>query len=136
MRKAARVIGSLAFACAIAAGSGAARAQSPAEDVATDGADGAVDSLVESGIELRRHGRDEEALGVFERALERAPDSTRIKVHLAATYQALGRWVEAERYLRVARDQLRVQHPLDADAAYLLGRICEERNDTAQATAI
>lgn len=99
MRKAARVIGSLAFACAIAAGSGAARAQSTAQDGA---ADGAADGLVASGIELRRNGRDEEALAVFSRALEQAPDSTRIKVHLAATYQALGQWVEAERYLREA----------------------------------
>ena len=103
MRKAARVIGSLAFACAIAAGSEAARAQAPAEDVASDGAaDGAPESLVDSGIELRRNGRDEEALVMFARALKQAPDSTRIKVHLAATYQALGQWVEAERYLREA----------------------------------
>lgn len=112
MRKAARVIGSLAFACALATGSGAARAQSPTEDVATDGAaDNAPDSLVESGIELRRHGRDEEALAVFVRALKQAPDSTRIKVHLAATYQALGQWVEAERYLREASS--------DPDDAYI-----------------
>ena len=103
MKKAARLIGSLAFACAIAAGSDVARALSPAEDVATDGAgDGAAESLVESGIELRRNGRDEEALAVFARALEQSPRSTRIKVHLAATYQALGQWVEAERYLREA----------------------------------
>jgi hypothetical protein len=103
MKKAARVIGSLAFAFAIAAGSEAARAQSPAEDVAADGAAvGAHESLVESGIELRRNGRDEEALAVFSQALKQAPDSTRIKVHLAATYQALGQWVEAERYLREA----------------------------------
>jgi hypothetical protein len=102
MKKAAGVIGSLAFACAIAAGPGAARAQSPAEAVASDGADGGAESLVESGIELRRNGRDEEALAVFSRALKQAPGSTRIKVHLAATYQALGQWVEAERYLREA----------------------------------
>ncbi|MGH7214957.1 MAG: tetratricopeptide repeat protein, partial [Tepidisphaeraceae bacterium] len=40
---------------------------------------------------------------------------------------------EAERYLRVARDQLRVQHPLDADACHALGRIYQEKNDPAQA---
>lgn len=42
---------------------------------------------------------------------------------------------EAERYLRAARDQFRVQHPLDADAAYLLGRIFQEKNDAEQAAA-
>lgn len=42
---------------------------------------------------------------------------------------------EAERYLRVARDQLRVQHPNDADAAYLLGRIYQDRRDPQTATS-
>jgi tetratricopeptide (TPR) repeat protein len=45
----------------------------------------------------------------------------------------LGDADEAERYLRVARDQLRVRHPLDADACYALGQIHQERNDPAQA---
>jgi tetratricopeptide (TPR) repeat protein len=40
---------------------------------------------------------------------------------------------DAERYLRLARDQLRVSHPLDADAAFYLGKIFEERNDPATA---
>jgi tetratricopeptide (TPR) repeat protein len=40
---------------------------------------------------------------------------------------------DAERYLRLARDQLRVGHPLDADAAYYLGRIFQERGDPATA---
>ena len=41
----------------------------------------------------------------------------------------LGDGKEAEKFLRVARDQLRVSHPLDADAAYLLGRIKQEQKD-------
>jgi tetratricopeptide (TPR) repeat protein len=41
----------------------------------------------------------------------------------------LGDAAEAERLLRVARDQLGVEQPLDADAAYLLGRIFDDRND-------
>ncbi len=45
----------------------------------------------------------------------------------------LGAIDEAERYLRMARDQLRVQHPLDGEAAYVLGRIYQDRNDAAQA---
>jgi hypothetical protein len=35
----------------------------------------------------------------------------------------------AEKYLRVARDELKVQHPLDADAAWLLGKINLERRE-------
>lgn len=39
----------------------------------------------------------------------------------------LGDINNAERFLRLAREQLRVQHPLDADAAYLLGQIHQSR---------
>jgi tetratricopeptide (TPR) repeat protein len=45
----------------------------------------------------------------------------------------LGDADEAERYLRVARDQLRVKHPLDADASYVLGEILQQKLDPAQA---
>jgi tetratricopeptide (TPR) repeat protein len=38
----------------------------------------------------------------------------------------LGQSEDAARYLRLARDQLKVQHPLDADAAYLLGKIAQD----------
>ena len=38
----------------------------------------------------------------------------------------LGQREQASRYLRLARDQLKTQHPLDADAAYLLGKIAQE----------
>jgi tetratricopeptide (TPR) repeat protein len=41
----------------------------------------------------------------------------------------LGDSAQAERLLRASRDQMRVQHPLDADAAYLLGKIYEEKSD-------
>lgn len=47
----------------------------------------------------------------------------------------MGDWPEAERYLRVARDQLRVQHPLDADASYLLGKIYQDRKLPDQANS-
>src|SRR5690606_120270 len=36
---------------------------------------------------------------------------------------------EAERYLRVARDQLKIRHPVDADVCWLLGRIHQDRGD-------
>ncbi len=41
----------------------------------------------------------------------------------------LGDWAEAERLLRLSREQLKVQHPLDAEAAVLLGRIFQDRGD-------
>ncbi|MBA3405443.1 MAG: tetratricopeptide repeat protein, partial [Gemmatimonadaceae bacterium] len=41
----------------------------------------------------------------------------------------LGQVDDAERYLRVSRDLLRVQHAQDADAAYWLGKIHQERNE-------
>jgi tetratricopeptide (TPR) repeat protein len=47
----------------------------------------------------------------------------------------LGDPAEAERYLRVARDQLRVQHPVDADACYLLGKIYQDRKQPEQANS-
>ena len=42
---------------------------------------------------------------------------------------------EAERLLRVARDQLKTQHPLDGDAAYALGRIRQDWGDFKEAIA-
>jgi tetratricopeptide (TPR) repeat protein len=41
----------------------------------------------------------------------------------------LGDLAEAERLLRASRDQMRDQNPLDADAANLLGKIFQEKND-------
>lgn len=45
----------------------------------------------------------------------------------------LGDAAEAERVLRVARDQLTVAEPLDADAAYVLGRIRQEAHEPKEA---
>jgi tetratricopeptide (TPR) repeat protein len=47
----------------------------------------------------------------------------------------LGDAGEAERLLRVARDFMKVRHPTDADAAYTLGRIRQEKRDYREATA-
>ncbi len=41
----------------------------------------------------------------------------------------LGDSAQAERHLRVARDLLKVQHPLDADAAWTIGRIRQDAGD-------
>jgi tetratricopeptide (TPR) repeat protein len=56
-----------------------------------------------------------------------------VNYHLGYCAYKLGNSPEAERYLRAAREQLRTQHPLDADAAYLLGKIAQERGDNAVA---
>lgn len=45
----------------------------------------------------------------------------------------LGNLPDAERYLRASRDLLGVQHPLDADAAYTLGRLMQDRSLPAEA---
>ncbi len=45
----------------------------------------------------------------------------------------LGDPAEAERYLRVAREQLRSRHPLDADACLLLGDIARSRGNPEEA---
>ena len=47
----------------------------------------------------------------------------------------LGERDEAERHLRASRDQLRGQHPLDADACYLLGKIHQDKSDMATAAS-
>jgi tetratricopeptide (TPR) repeat protein len=44
-----------------------------------------------------------------------------------------GQLDDAERYLRLARDELRITHPQDADAAYYLGRIYQDRGDAPTA---
>lgn len=92
---------------------GAARAQAtpdaaPEPGLASEPTEGVsdVNAAVKRGIELRRAGKDEEALQVFREALARAPGSNRIRVHLAATHQALGQWVEAEHSLREAMQHL------------------------------
>jgi tetratricopeptide (TPR) repeat protein len=47
----------------------------------------------------------------------------------------LGDSSEAERYLRVAREQLQIKHPLDAEACYYLGKIYQDRNDPETANS-
>src|SRR5207248_9077414 len=57
------------------------------------------------------------------------PTQGQVNYYLGYCAHKLGDAAEAERLLRAARDLMRVQHPLDADAAYLLGKIFEDRND-------
>ena len=59
------------------------------------------EALTKEGNELRRDGRDAEALAVLERALAIDP-SPRTRAQVGLAEQALGLWVEAERDLSVA----------------------------------
>jgi hypothetical protein len=77
-----------------------------AEDAAAGAAaggsdDAAVAALLEQGNELRRAGRDEEALKLFERAQAQRP-SPQARAQVALAEQATGRWVAAERDLTQA----------------------------------
>jgi hypothetical protein len=88
-----------------------------------------IELIVRRGIDLRRSGRDAEALAVFEDALVRSPTSTRVLVHLAATHQALGQWVEAEHHLSLALRQgddpyiRRHSATLESARAFIDGRL-------------
>jgi hypothetical protein len=54
-----------------------------------------VDDLIARGIDLREHGRDDEALAVFKKALATSP-VPRARAQVALAEQALGLWVAAE----------------------------------------
>jgi len=77
-----------------------------------------------------------EARELLGQILGLAVDDT-VRGHTAYRYglcaYELGDKAEAERQLRMARQLLRVRHPADAEAAYLLGRIYEQRNQPDEA---
>lgn len=60
-----------------------------------------ADDLIKQGIELRRAGRDNDALGKFEQAYS-ASKSARAAAQVGLCLQALGRWSEADPYLSEA----------------------------------
>jgi tetratricopeptide (TPR) repeat protein len=62
-------------------------------------------------------------------------DQGQISYWLGYCKYKLGDLAEAERYLRVAREQLKIQHPLDADAAYLLGKIAQDQKKVEEANS-
>jgi len=71
-----------------------------AEDsaAAPNGSDEAAAAALQRGTELRRAGRDADALQVFERVLAQRP-SPEARAQVALAEQATGRWVAAERDL-------------------------------------
>jgi tetratricopeptide (TPR) repeat protein len=81
-------------------------------------------------------GKFADARTLLDQALALATDqASQGEVNYRQGYCAykLGDSADAERFLRVARDQLTVANPLDADACYLLGKILQERGDAQQA---
>ena len=62
-------------------------------------------------------------------------DQGQISYWLGYCQYRLGQPTEAERYLRLAREQLKVQHPLDGEAAYLLGRIAQDEKHFEEANS-
>jgi hypothetical protein len=61
-----------------------------------------VEKLLAEGIALRAANQDLEALQALKKAAEIDPESVRVQVHLATVYQALGEWLLADDYLRLA----------------------------------
>lgn len=81
--------GALATLLVIAAtSSSAGRALAAPEDAEAE-------ALINRGLDLREHGKDDEALAVFKKALAKAP-SPRARAQVALAEQALGLWTSAE----------------------------------------
>jgi hypothetical protein len=60
-----------------------------------------VESLVKKGVELRRQGREREALETFQRAAK-IRETPRVSAQMGFAEQALGKWVDAETHLKAA----------------------------------
>lgn len=77
-----------------------------------------------------------EARALLGEALRLNPDPMaqgQLHYWLGYSQWKLGDTAEAERLLRVARDLMKVRHPTDADAAYALGKIRQEKGDFKEA---
>jgi hypothetical protein len=76
-----------------------------AQDSATRPENPEVEKLVSEAIALRAQGKDLAGLEALKKAAEIDPRSVRVQVHLANVYQALGQWLAADEYLRLALAQ-------------------------------
>ncbi len=95
-------------------------------------------ALGEKSRLLADRGAFAEARGLLTQALKLDADpASQGQVYYRLGYCAwkLGDTEEAERLLRLARTELKTQHPLDADAAQLLGKILQDRGDAAGAAS-
>src|SRR6185436_12687959 len=88
-----------------------------------------AEQLLREGMQRREEGRDADALQLYRQALELQPENARALAHLGVTYQALGRWVPAQKYLRealsrtqdayIARHQSELTNALSVVAGHL-----------------
>ncbi len=69
-----------------------------------------LDAILRKGNELRRVGRDREALAEFQRAA-RIANTARVNAQIALAEQALGLWVEAETHMAKAGIRRGLGHP-------------------------
>ncbi|MDB5334048.1 MAG: hypothetical protein JWP03_5199 [Phycisphaerales bacterium] len=95
-------------------------------------------ALVEKAQALSKRGNYNDARPLLDQALRLDPEPLAQGVahyRLGYCIWKLGDAAEAERLMRVARDQLKVGHPLDAEAAYALATIRREKNDFKEAIA-
>ncbi len=95
-------------------------------------------ALGERATLLADAGKFTEARVLLDEALRLASDPVEqgaVNYHLGYCAHQLGDEDGAERYLRVAREQLGVRHPLDADACLLLGQILQARQSWLEAVS-
>jgi hypothetical protein len=60
-----------------------------------------IDAILKKGNELRRHGRDREALAEFQRAAQ-ITETPRVTAQIALAEQSLGLWVDSETHMKKA----------------------------------
>jgi tetratricopeptide (TPR) repeat protein len=85
---------------------------------------------------LSDNGKFVDARALLDEAIKLATDPIaqgEVNYRLGYCAYKLNDAAEAERCLRVCRELLRTQHPLDADAAYLLGKLHQEKGDPTTA---
>ena len=85
---------------------------------------------------MARRGNYSESRALLNEVLRLNPDPSaqgEAHYHLGFCAWKSGDAAEAERLLRVAREQLKVGNPLDADAAWLLGRLRQDKGDFKEA---
>lgn len=73
-----------------------------------------------------------EARGLLDQALSLADDDVQrgeVNFYLGYASFKLGENDDADRFLRVARQQMQCTHPLDADASFYLGRVAQIKQD-------
>jgi tetratricopeptide (TPR) repeat protein len=82
------------------------------------------------GLLATREGRTEDALRLFQRALQESPEHSIALINLGNAYRALKRWDEAGK----AFERVLAINPDDAEANYGLGMVFAQADDTARAS--